>query len=516
MIWTGPNPLRATGHDLLLPLDAAWRVLSGQIPHNDFYSPLGPVFAYWMALWMKVMGPVPSIVHYALLGQGVLLGGLAWYIARPRLTALTSFLFSVFVLLLASAPFPVGWPTTDLDTAMSYNRMAFGIVAILAVEAGIPLAAPTANARVGALIAGAAVAVLLLLKLNFGGVAVGVELLVLLHTHPRRLGARALYFMLGGVAVCGLIFGLLRVSPARFLDDMRMVRQVHADAAPPTVTVVGGLARVLEPAILALVPGPALAALLLAAVPASKLRRARTVLQLLLVFAFLLAADLALGVTNTQLPTLVLTPLGCLFALDAVRRSQWGIASAGSAKRPSLIARSLQSSGARILCSVLCAYLWMGSCVDPIQGFRESIRYKRHPQWRDYALVGGSFDRVNIPFLRADRYPVIERTGVELLKSNLEPGDKVVTLDFSNPFNFTLGLQPARGDALWWHETKTFTTTTFPNPERVFREANLVMVARRWMRFLMPVYEGFLDANYRPLATNPEWILLRRNPVPKT
>jgi hypothetical protein len=520
MISTGPNPLRATGHDLLLPLDAAWRVLSGQIPHNDFYSPLGPVFAYWMALWMKLFGPVPSIVHYALLGQGVLLAGFAWCAARPRLTALASFLFSVFVLLVASAPFPVGWPSDQLDTAMAYNRMAFGIVAILIVEAGFPLRGPMAPPRREAVIAGAAFGVLTLLKFNFAAIALGVQLLVLLHTHPRRLATRALGFTLGAAAVAALFFAVLGVSPARFLADMWMVRQVHADAAPRTLPVVEELARELKPQIWVLASGPALGALLLAAAPAgSWLRRGRAALRLGVVFALLVASDLALGVTNTQMPALVLAPLSCLFALQALAShepARDAASSASSGARASLLERLLDSSAPRISCSLLCAYLWMGSCMEPIRGLRESLRYERHPTWPEYALGGGSFERVKIPFTPVDRYPVIEHAGVELLKRNISPGDKVVTLDFSNPFNFTLGLQPARGDALWWHETKTFTTTTFPAAERVFQEADLVMVARRWTRFVMPVYEGFLDAHYHPLATNSEWILLRRNPAPKT
>src|SRR5260370_40743680 len=41
--YTGLSGIQVYSHDAFGTLDGAWRVLHGQKPHADFYSPLGPV-----------------------------------------------------------------------------------------------------------------------------------------------------------------------------------------------------------------------------------------------------------------------------------------------------------------------------------------------------------------------------------------------------------------------------------------------------------------------------------------
>jgi hypothetical protein len=511
LLWVGAYPLRATGHDLLLPLDAAWRVLSGQVPHNDFYSPLGPVFSYWSALWMKLLGPSGSVVHYSILAHGLVVGPPAWYIGCRRFTALVNWLFFSLVLLLAVAPFPVGWRPEGLDTAMAYNRLAFGIVAVLVVEAALPPREPALRPWLEACLVGLLFGILPLLKLNFGIIGAGAQMLVLLQ--PRRyvqLSRRALFFALGfAIPVC-LFFGILGVSPRSFVADMRMVRTVFSETTGNPLQALRTLAGTLAPAIWVQLRAPALAALLVCAVGFGSVgRRCLGAGRLAAVFVFLLAADLAMGVSNTQLPTLTLLPLTALFAFEAVRCAILHAPEIATGERRWL--RTLPVRAAGLACVLFSLVMWTGSGRDHLRGLGEAIAFKRHPQALGNTLIGQGFEHESVPYPPSDSYPRMQRAGYALLKSRLRPGDRVVTLDFSNPFNFTLGLPPARGDALWWHQGKTFTQHTFPAPERVFQEASLVMGARRWASFLMPVYGGFLHEHYLPVGMDGYWVLFRRS-----
>ena len=512
MLWTGPNPLRATGHDLLLPLDAAWRITHGQVPHNDFYSPLGPVFSYWAALWMVLLGPVASLVHYSIIGYGLGLAAAAFVVARDRLSALSSWAFSSAVLLTAVAPYPVGWPPEALDTAMAYNRLAFGIVAILAVEAALPSVRSGARPTRDALLAGALLGLLPLLKLNFAVIGLGTQALVLLYPgQPLRPYRRMLWVALGVAIPALLFFVVIGVDWHSFLADMRMVRHVFDDSRPNTAEAVAALVRKLRPAIIESLYPTLIGAFLVVA--AASLRNLLRGFGLCVVYAYLLAADLAMGISNTQLPSLTLLPFVPLFALETLRRGAW---LEPEATRPSWPVRHWLASGVARSVLTLSATLSLliGVGAGPLRGLRESITYAVHPA-EQHALTGHGFESV-VPYPVSDQYPVAEAHGLALLRQYLEPGQKLVTLDFSNPFNMALSLAPPRGDALWWHEGKTFSAKTHLPPERVFAEGDWVIVAKRWEHQVMPVYGGYLAEHYDELSSNSYWSLYRRRVSPPT
>jgi hypothetical protein len=506
-LWTGPNAAHATAHDLLIPLDAAWRVCSGQIPHNDFYSPLGPVFVYWAALWMKLLGPVPSIVHYSIVAQGVVVAVCAGYIGRARLTALSSWLFCSVVLLLAVAPFPVGWPPEVLDSAMSYNRLGFAILAILIVEAALPIRQTRGSPAVAAAIAGASFGVLVLLKLNFAAIGAGTQLLVLLHRErAAAIRKRARYLALGAGSVAFIFFVLLGVHPASFLSDMLMLRSVFAESHPHLAAELIALLKELLPRVLGFGVLLALSARWQRQTPDEAARPTR---RLWLAFSFLLAADLALGISNTQPPALTLTPFIALLAFETF-----------GPERPRLTASATSHPGSTTraalihIARVVPALAWLGvlllsSATEPLLGLRASLDEKWSPRRWSYGLVGQGPGSVSV-LAPTDPYPLLERDGSALLRRNLRPGDEVVTLDFTNPFNFGLRLPPPGGDALWWHLGKTFTQRTFPAPARVFASATLILIARRWAHDVSPIYETFIAAHYERVDVSPHWQLFRR------
>jgi len=506
MLWTGPSPLRAAGHDLLLPLDAAWRITHGQIPHRDFYSPLGPVFSYWAALWMVVVGPVATIVFYSIIGHGVLLAAAAFFVGRDRLSAFSNWAFSSAVLLMAVAPFPVGWPPEALDTAMCYDRLAFGIVGILALEAALPSARSGARPMSETLLAGVLLGLLPLLQLNFALIGAGTQVLaLLLPGHSSSLHRRALWLALGLAVPALLFFVVLGVDGQAFVGDMAMVRRVFDDSRPSAARALGVLVPQLRPAIIAqLLPTVAGVALVALAGTVASLWRAAA---LGLIFCYLLAADLALGVSNTQRPSLMLLPLMPLITLEVVRRGTWfEPEGAAPRSRPSRWLCTSLSRSALTLVAVCLLLFGVGK--GPLSALAESVAVALHPPARHH-LVGRGFE-AEVPFPRTDAFPLGEADGLRLLQKHLQPGDKLVTLDVSNPFNFALGLTPARGDALGWHEGKTFSRRTHLQAERVFADADWIIAAKRGEREVMPVYRGFIRDFYVDVDSTAAWTLYKR------
>jgi hypothetical protein len=280
---------------------------------------------------------------------------------------------------------------------------------------------------------------------------------------------------------------------------------VFDDSRPKTSRALAVLVPQLRPAILEqLLPTVAGGVLVALAGTFTNLRRAAS---LGLIYGYLLAADLAMGLSNTQLASLTLLPLMPLFALEVVRRGSWFDADANDSR--SRLARWLGSDLSRsalTLAGVSLLLLGVGSA--PLRGLGESVAVALHPPAR-HRLVGRGFE-AEVPFPLTDAFPLSEAEGLRLLQKHLKPGDQLVTLDFSNPFNFALGLTPARGDALWWHEGKTFSRRTHLPADRVFADADWIIAAKRWEHEVMPLYGGFIGDFYVEVDSTAAWTLYKR------
>src|ERR1700693_6351930 len=53
---TGAVPTKVFGHDIFFQLDNGWRVINGQRPHLDYYSPWGPVTFLVTAMGLTISG----------------------------------------------------------------------------------------------------------------------------------------------------------------------------------------------------------------------------------------------------------------------------------------------------------------------------------------------------------------------------------------------------------------------------------------------------------------------------
>jgi hypothetical protein len=106
--------------------------------------------------------------------------------------------------------------------------------------------------------------------------------------------------------------------------------------------------------------------------------------------------------------------------------------------------------------------------------------------------------------------------GCDLLNRNRKAGESVMSLNFSNPFSFALGMKPPLGGTTWLQYGTNFDDTHGPSAERVFGNARLVMLPKVFSDLTLPetvprIYGPFLKRHYRLAAESGSWWLYRRN-----
>ena len=65
---------------------------------------------------------------------------------------------------------------------------------------------------------------------------------------------------------------------------------------------------------------------------------------------------------------------------------------------------------------------------------------------------------------------------------NRTPESRVFVMDFVNPFP-TLWDPAAPRDALWWDSERTFSERSFPLPEAVFQDVDLILLPEHPIQF---------------------------------
>jgi hypothetical protein len=114
-------------------------------------------------------------------------------------------------------------------------------------------------------------------------------------------------------------------------------------------------------------------------------------------------------------------------------------------------------------------------------------------------------------------YVDLVNDGLSLVSRYRRPDDTVMSLDFSNPFSYSLGMRPAPGGATTLHYLGNFSESHHPTPERLFGQASLVAVplvpTEKGLTFSVPhIYGPYLAAHFALTGESQGWRLYRHNP----
>jgi len=506
-LWAiGASVQRAYWLDDLIMLDGAWRVLQGYRPHLDFHTTLGPLTFIMIAGGMKLVGPCVSAIACTNSILFAVISFWAWGLSRPRMSALSSFLSALCAGLTVAGTSCFGYGYLNIPYtgyAALYNRYGEAFTALVLIEALWPLRQPGPGwrASLGGFSTGAALALLFFLKINFFGVA----LLGIL------TGAILVPFERG--RWIGLVTGLLLTS-AIMLTYLRFdVLAIGNDLSMAVLARLGREGsqwpRILHALNFTLVQVYLLICLWwLAPIPA---RASRTWLnpkaeQALLV-GYVLAAQLLLLWSNGQIFSSTLFAWGALLLLDrgdvspgTGKSSGQAVTVTSSSRWPAWLIAAVPI-GLVIFANITSIALSTGLRLTTFR--RTTVEQKfASPSMSD--LLGVAPSEV-----------AAVNEGFELVRRWTGPRDRVLALQYVNPFSFGLLRPSPTGDSVWWDEHATYSPSHHPDPGKVFSNVDAVVVpvkdadAGDTAR-LIKIYGEELLRYFKRTAESEHWILYRR------
>jgi hypothetical protein len=389
---------------------------------------------------------------------------------------------------------------------MSYNRQGYAMLGLMIVES-FPLHHEQPVRGVGGgLSTGALCAILLFLKANY--FLVGLVLAAISLVWTGRLERRRLAGLAGGFAVVAMAFlAYLRFDVGAMLADLRMAADARSAALSPAFIIqvfaenfpgfliLAGLALMTQ----------------VGWRPAADRGWVGRVLRVraLLLAGMLYVAGVLLLSTNCQLQRLPLRELLALLFLDCILQSSW-----------------LDARYAAVLC-VMGIGLILGTQSADGLALVNGLRLKFHPRQKfAYAVTRGGYAGVAM----RDDYledPGAHRAygnflalylndGTDLLRRELQPGEKVTTMDTYNPFPFALGIEPPRGGMAAAAYKFLYSDRLHPSADAFFGNADVVMFPKehalpdnRWAG-LMLYYIPEMERRFVPVAESAQWRMYRR------
>jgi hypothetical protein len=504
-LFTGIVPTRSHPYDVVFFADAGWRTLSGLRPHLDYYSPYGDGVQLLLAAGQWLAGGSVEGVGYISGCVGVVVGVWAYLLLLRRTSSLFAVVTAASLALLSVATVSLGYSFALASQAMFYNRFAFAFLGLVIIEA-FPLSSDPKFTTAGAFSTGVASALLLFLKASYFAVAVVLAAASLLWTTPIQL--RRLVFLAVGFVAGALPF----LVYLRFRVDL-LYGDIHMAGASRTAPLkLSALMNFFTQDILQLVILLALAFLLGYEYGSpSVIRRWRIAL---LAFTLYIAGVLLMS-TNAQPSRLPLDELLALLLAGAFLE----IATRATSRIQPAVAAAL---------AVIALGLALPNIATDAAALANGMRLKRSYN-RDYAhnipIAGME------PWIIVDDYIAPEATintgaflapyltdGVELLRANLKPGERVATMDAYNPFPFLLGIPPPTGGMAAAAYHIVFDERNHPDANVYFGNADVVMYPQHaalneeMFAGLPKIYGAALEQRFQMVAESAGWKLYRRRP----
>jgi len=473
LVLPGQTVTTAYTNDLLVFLDGAHRLASGQVPNRDFHTALGPLVYLipFAGLWLtgSLGGAMP-------MGMALVLAAfvpLLVQVLGPRMRPVLALPFGAFLVLLIALPANPGERITALSFAMFYNRLGWAALALLLV---MVLRPQQQNLWRDAICAALLVLLPAYVKATYGLAAIGFVCLMLLDPRHRRWAALALALAALGAGAVELVWR----GSAGYMADLMTTARISAER--------GGrdLARI------ALGNLPTL--VLFALIAGLALRRV-SALRDLAFYGFCLVSGLLLLSQSAQGWGILTLHAGAAVAAEKAMAD----GRAPAAGMPLLLAALLLPIGLHNAATLgLHSTLAVARAGEPIG--LPHLQEVRFLQLRD----------PRNPFV--DRYLAGLARGGEVLARLQPAAERVVVLDFANPFSAGLGLVPARGDWSWLHWNRNVSEGYHLPGEMLLADADLVLVPEIGINPgpLLALYRPVLDREFRQVLAEDGWTIFRR------
>jgi hypothetical protein len=481
--YVGLSPTFIYAHDAFVMLDGAWRMLHGQRPHVDFSSMIGPAAYIPTLIGLRISGNTATGFGYGQALTALLMGVWAYLLGR-RLSDVPRVAYSLCIAVVAVSPTQLGISPFELSPAATYNRYGYALLGLVLLEC---YRAMSRADLVGGLSTGAVIATLAFLKLPY--CLAGIVIVALLSKSARQTTARWAGLVLGFAAVGLAFMAYLGFRASVVWADLALtIAARHIDFVSlynfNTIFLEGGLLFVL---------GAAGIEFLKSQDQADEAKALSSMVHVVVYTSlFLILCSYQQG--ELPLAAFVLVPL-----VDTM------ITHIGSAPAEKRALRGISIAGATVFVVVtLVPVVPMMAWDLLVRGIVSHPPTMDTPALRSFTTVGENAG-----------YAPFVNDGLRLLQANLRPGEHVMSLDFSNPFSFGLGIPPAEGGATTIQFQSSFDDQNHVPPERLFGSSELVMLPTVFwdagLKLSIPrIYGPYLSTHYHLVAESKFWQLYRR------
>jgi len=434
----GAVPTRIYGHDDFFLLDNGWRIVCGQRPHLDFYSPWGPVMFLVVGLGLELANTAVNGIGYGNAIVGLIIGLWAFWLSRGRLASVPRFFLSIYLTLLVTAPYPLGiWPHLS-SHANLYNRYGYALLGLVLVECFQRKEGEEQDAgeMLGGISTGAIVAIALFLKASY--FATSLPIIAASILFGRRSYNRSLGLALGFCIFLFAILAYLRFDIWTVAEALWMAAGARSKALSFGLLLTGQLISQV-PALLTTI-----GILLLGTRRSKPVGSWLSNYQWIILTLFIFASDSVLMLSNAQILAMpLLGVFAILFAICVI------------AERKQLAVMDARTELPRhVFLLALCALLVVPQFVSDLVGLANGVYLKSHPSatpgqvrftephLAPLILYDGAFLKES----NGSVYTSYVNDGVTLLRKHCNASDRVLTMDMVNPFPYALKWRPPLGD----------------------------------------------------------------------
>jgi hypothetical protein len=516
LIATGAPPVSGGPWNMMIALDAGWRIVSGQVPHTDFHTSVGPLTYMLAAAGMKLGALSTGSFARGLVVLSLAMAPVAWNLASRRMPWALAFLFVIFVVVFMLTPRALGYDIRETTYGMSYNRIGYALLSIFLISLFLEQRESIKESDVlQGLLSGLTLALIFYCKVTYFLVAGVLTVAALALSRPRRTWL--LSFAGGFLAVCAVSLALLHIQPLSYLRDIAAAGQSQSSGMRTKLLVGAVVSNTTWLYLLALCVG-------ICAWSELHVEKPGRVLLDCGVAGLVLSGALLINVGNASQRGAADDPLYFVVALvflERLRRRE--------ARRtvPAPNSRFARSAAFAVSIPIFYASIFVRDVAS--YGYATAWNVLRRPSFdstrqiqsdrlRDFYVVE-SIEHTTA-YWPSREHPMRINDGLALLRRNLQPGDRVTTMTICNPFSFALGLEPAHDGLLWWDLNFSFNRTHHPSAEEVFSETSVVMVPRHRERSWdwafesvdaqLAIYGDYLSTHFREVESTETWSLYRR------
>ena len=487
--------------DIWVAQDSLLKTAQGLRSSLDHFNPIGPLQQWVYGLTLLVQSPATSSLILGNVVIAVFALGLAIVLLRHRASPLTIGIVGLIAVTTALSPRDIDtlMPAADSSMLAPYNRWGWALLVPLTMRGALPFRRAD---RLGAVLAGIAIALLLLLKVTYGLAAIGVLAvgLVLQPSRWRETGLIAAACLLSLVLIELLTGGQVAAYLADLAQTMKMassgfraqkfVAQLPAFAAFALFSLIVLLAathRNDEPATHAL------------------LDHWRAYLMALAVGG----GGMVVLMQNhyyTEAVTLLLMPLII---------AEWTGLMAITPGQPGAV----WQRGGEWIGLILLVTLALPA-IDTGFIAAQKVQTERLAPSPEYAgtpmhdlVVDKSYLPAGPGACGSPTCSDVRRmsTGRDLLQQKCPTWRtrSVLAFNFANPFPFLMGSPSPRHAPIWLHADRSFSASHHVAPDKLFAGVGCVIVANGESNAvaLMEIYGADLQSAFTPAGENAEWQL---------